>query len=244
MRFSSRARSPASASTSRRNLSISLGRARSGCSSVQYSARFSASRCRASPCHVARALPPEARRCATTSPNTLERSSSKSQPSLRKSSSTAPARSAGPSISIWLRARSARAEQGQGAGLELDEERARGVAAGLLEPAAICDSQAQLGERRTANLDALAREGAKPLRSPGVLRQKMVQSGDRASLEHGAAGSRARSVRLLYSREQPARGAAHRLAEIPDLLERLGRRACVLADRAGKPHARPIQIAF
>src|SRR5262245_44217925 len=61
----------------------------------------------------------------------------------------------------------------------------------------------------------------------------------------GAAGrGGAGSVRLLYSREQPARGTVCRLAQVPDLLEGLGGRARFLAYRTGEAHARPVKIAF
>src|SRR6266852_3509749 len=111
MRFSSRATSSRNVSTPRQKLSTSPGRASRGCSSVQYSARFSARRRTASRCHAAKVLPPEARRCATMSPSSLERSSSKSQLRRRKRVSTVPAKSADPSISTCFRAVSSRANR-------------------------------------------------------------------------------------------------------------------------------------
>src|SRR5258708_24164451 len=71
MRFSSRATSSRNVSTPRQKLSTSPGRASRGCSSVQYSARFSARRRTASRCHAAKVRVPAARRCATMSPNSL-----------------------------------------------------------------------------------------------------------------------------------------------------------------------------
>src|SRR5690242_16751154 len=60
----------------------------------------------------------------------------------------------------------------------------------------------------------------------------------------GAAGRPPGSVRLLNSGEEPAGSTVHRLAQVPDLLERLGGRAGFFPDRAGKTDARPVQVAF
>src|SRR5690242_8151604 len=60
----------------------------------------------------------------------------------------------------------------------------------------------------------------------------------------GAPGWPPGSVRLPYSGEEPAGSAVNRLAQVPDLLERLGGRARFFPDRAGEADARPVQVAF
>src|SRR5258706_3378787 len=75
----------------------------------------------------------------------------------------------------------------------------------------------------------------------------MVQGCEGAALDHGAFGPRGpanRSTGLLHPGEQPPRGAVHRLSQVPDLLERLGRCALLFADLTGKSHACPMQLAL
>src|SRR5882672_7250010 len=79
-------------------------------------------------------------------------------------------------------------QERQGAGLELDEERACRFAARRPEHAALLDRDAQVRKRRAADFDNPSGERPQPLRGPGLLRQQVVQADDRPALEHGAAG--------------------------------------------------------
>src|SRR5206468_1664333 len=136
-------------------------------------------------------------------------------------------------------------QERQAARGELHDERARGFFLRPIDKAVVGDREAQVWKGRAAKFHGLTRKGSKSLSRPRLLLQKVVQRYEGAALDHGVfptvAGG---SAGLLYPGKQPAGGAVHRLSQMPDLLEWLRRCARLFADRTGKSHARPIQLAL
>src|SRR5882672_7258945 len=99
-------------------------------------------------------------------------------------------------------------QQREGAGLELDHERTRRPASRAIEQAAFQDREAQVWERKAADLDALPGKGSQALRRQRLPRKQMVQAGDRAALEHGS--RRAGRRRIIASAGFPRAASPRR----------------------------------
>ena len=223
MRFSSRARSSRNWSASVRNWRTSAGRASSGCSSIQYSAKFCASFSAASRFHAAKRLPSRHHALGEHVAEHLGQvfgdvPAQVAEQVLHRPGQVGVALDADFAHQRVFAAQRRR----QCACADGDDQAGHGILGCAAHQPGVEDVQAQRWQRRGAEFHALPGVGLELVARPGLRVEQVVESENSRVRQQGLLGCEAWLLYLLDAREHPAGRAGHRLRQIPDFLERFG----------------------